>query len=66
MKYTKEEMLGKVDHTLLKPEATSAPEGAVGSELTEIRLEKAEGSVLYSGGSLGVTYDGAIFERAEE
>ena len=22
MKYTKEEMLGKVDHTLLKPEAT--------------------------------------------
>ena len=23
MKYTKEEMLSKVDHTLLKPEATS-------------------------------------------
>ena len=59
--YTEEE-----DAYLLKPVATSAPEGAVGSELTEIRLEKAEGSVLYSGGSLGVTYDGAIFERAEE
>ena len=37
--YTEEE-----DAYLLKPEATSAPEGAVGSELTEIRLEKAEGA----------------------
>lgn len=48
----------------LHPDTTTAPEGAVGSELSEITLTKGEdGSLIYSGEPLGVTGEGAQFQK---
>lgn len=48
----------------LHPDTTTAPDGAVGSELSEITLTKGEdGSLIYSGEPLGVTGEGAQFQK---
>lgn len=48
------------------PQTSSAPEGAVGSELNEFWLIFGEEGMTYTGEDLGVTFQGALFRETAE
>ena len=48
---------------VLTVEDNSAPEGAVGSDVEEIRMAVTESGLTYTGEQLGVTQEGSLFEK---
>lgn len=48
------------------PKTSTAPEGAVGSSLSEFWLVLGEEGMTYTGEDLGVTFEGALFRETAE